>query len=394
MEFHFSDKAESFQPNIFKILNDKKKEMLDAGRKVYNLSVGTPDFKPDKHVMEVVSQAALDPENYKYALEDSQEMIDSVKRWYARRFDVSLEDNEILSVPGTQEGMAHIGLTICNEGDIVLVPNPGYPIFEVGPYLNGAKIEYYNLSKEHNFIPELDEIPEEIARKAKMMVVSYPLNPTCTCAPIEFYEKLVAFAKKYNILIINDNAYAEIIYDGRKGFSFLSVEGAIEVGIEFNSLSKSYNLTGLRISYALGNPQVIQKFKTIRSQFDYGASYLVQKAAIAALDGPQNILEINRKKYQDRRDALCGGFRRIGWNVPDSCGTMFVWAPLPSGYTSSEKFCIDLLKNTGVICTPGNSFGSLGEGYVRFALVHPVEIMNEVVEIIGNWLQKIQDRLD
>jgi len=393
MQFHFSDKAESFQPNIFKILNDKKKEMLDAGKKVYNLSVGTPDFEPDKHVMEVVSQAALIPENYKYALEDSQEMIDSVKRWYERRFNVELADDEIMSVAGTQEGMAHIGLTICNDGDIVLVPNPGYPIFEVGPYLNGAKIEYYNLNKEQNFIPDLDEIPEEIARKAKMMVVSYPLNPTCTCAPVEFYVKLVAFAKKYNILIINDNAYSEIIYDGGKGFSFLSVEGAMDVGIEFNSLSKSYNLTGLRISYALGNAQVIQKFKIIRSQFDYGISYLVQKAAIAALDGPQDILARNQKKYQDRRDALCGGFRKIGWNVPDSCGTMFVWAPLPSGYSSSEKFCMDLLENTGVICTPGNSFGSLGEGYVRFALVQPVETIQEFVEIIGNWMQKNQDRI-
>ena len=388
MQFHFSDKAESFQPNIFKILNDKKKEMLDAGKKVYNLSVGTPDFEPDKHVMEVVSQAALIPENYKYALEDSQEMINSVKRWYERRFNVELADDEIMSVAGTQEGMAHIGLAICNDGDIVLVPNPGYPIFEVGPYLNGAKIEYYNLNKEQNFIPDLDEIPEEIARKAKMMVVSYPLNPTCTCAPVEFYVKLVAFAKKYNILIINDNAYSEIIYDGGKGFSFLSVEGAMDVGIEFNSLSKSYNLTGLRISYALGNAQVIQKFKIIRSQFDYGISYLVQKAAIAALDGPQDILARNQKKYQDRRDALCGGFRKIGWNVPDSCGTMFVWAPLPSGYSSSEKFCMDLLENTGVICTPGNSFGSLGEGYVRFALVQPVETIQEFVEIIGNWMQK------
>ena len=393
MQFHFSDKAESFQPNIFKILNDKKKEMLDAGKKVYNLSVGTPDFEPDKHVMEVVSQAALIPENYKYALEDSQEMINSVKRWYERRFNVELADDEIMSVAGTQEGMAHIGLAICNDGDIVLVPNPGYPIFEVGPYLNGAKIEYYNLNKEQNFIPDLDEIPEEIARKAKMMVVSYPLNPTCTCAPVEFYVKLVAFAKKYNILIINDNAYSEIIYDGGKGFSFLSVEGAMDVGIEFNSLSKSYNLTGLRISYALGNAQVIQKFKIIRSQFDYGISYLVQKAAIAALDGPQDILARNQKKYQDRRDALCGGFRKIGWNVPDSCGTMFVWAPLPSGYSSSEKFCMDLLENTGVICTPGNSFGSLGEGYVRFALVQPVETIQEFVEIIGNWMQKNQDRI-
>lgn len=387
MRFVFSDKAESFKPNIFNVLNSKKNIMLEQGRKVYNLSVGTPDFKPAAHVMEAVSKAALEPANYKYSLGDTQEMLDAVKRWYARRFDVVLQDCEIMSVAGTQEGMAHISLTICNQGDIVLVPNPGYPIFEVGPYLSGAKVEYYNLNKDNNFIPDLEKIPEEIAKKAKMMVVSYPLNPTCTCAPIEFYEQLVAFANKYNILIVNDNAYSEIVYDGRESFSFLSVAGAKEIGVEFNSLSKSYNLTGLRISYLLGNEEVIKKFKIVRSQFDYGTSYIVQKAAIAALDGPQDIIEINRNEYQARRDALCGGLRSLGWNIPDSEGTMFAWAPIPSGYISSEKFCMDLLENTGVICTPGSSFGSLGEGYVRFALVEPVEFIQEAVKAAGEWLK-------
>lgn len=388
MKFVFSDKAESFKPNIFNILNEKKKELIEAGRKVYNLSVGTPDFEPDFHVMKAVSDAALDPENYKYSLGDSQELLDSVKRWYKRRYEVELTDTEIMSVAGTQEGMAHISLTICNEGDVVLVPDPGYPIFETGPYLNGAKVEHYRLNKDNDFIPDLGSISEETAKKAKMMVVSYPLNPTCTCAPKEFYEELVSFAKKYNILIVNDNAYSEILYDGREGFSFLSIEGAKEVGVEFNSLSKTYNLTGLRISFLLGNREVINKFSIIRSQFDYGTSLLIQKAAIAALDGPQDIVADNREKYERRRDALCGGLRSIGWNVPDSQGTMFVWAPIPDTYESSEKFCMDLLEYTGVICTPGSSFGRLGEGYVRFALVQSEEYIYEAVDAIGNWLKK------
>ena len=388
MEFNFSDKANRFKPNIFNILNERKADMQARGKRVYDLFVGTPDFKPEKHVMDVVVEASKDPENYKYSLGDTKELIDSVKKWYARRYDVNLESNEIMSVAGSQEGFAHVAMTVCNPGDLVLVPNPGYPVFEMGPYLNDAEIDYYELDKDNHFMPALDRISEEKAKKAKMMIVSYPLNPTCTCADRDFYVKLVEFAKKYNILIVHDNAYSEIIYDGREGISFLSVPGAKEVGIEFNSLSKTYNLTGLRISFAVGNAEVIKKFKTIRSQFDYGTSYIVQKAAIAALDGPQEGVKKQCLEYQKRRDALCGGLNSIGWEVPYSEGTMFVWAPVPKGFETSDDFCMQMLENTGVLCTPGSAFGNLGEGYVRFALVLPVETIKEAVELIGQWLKK------
>ena len=248
--------------------------------------------------------------------------------------------------------------------------------------LAGAKLEYYQLVEENNYLPDLDNFDEELAKKAKVMIVSFPANPVCKTAPDEFYVKLIAFAKKYNIIIIHDNAYSEIIFDGRQGTSFLKFEGAKDVGIEFNSLSKSYNLTGARISFALGNKEIISKFKNIRTQIDYGIFIPVQKAAIAALNGPQDILERNRLEYQKRRDALCGGLRKIGWNVPDSEGTMFAWGPLPKGYTNSEEFCMELLEKTGVICTPGSSFGSLGEGNVRFALVLPVEKIEELIDAI------------
>lgn len=386
MEFNFSDKANSFKPNIFNILNERKAKMIEKGHTVYDLFVGTPDFKPAQHVIDAVVEASKDALNYRYSLGDTKELKGAVQRWYDRRYGVALDEDEILSVAGTQEGFAHVALTVCNPGDLVLVPNPGYPVFEVGPYLNDAVIGYYELDKNNHYMPMLDRIDEETAKKAKMIIVSYPLNPTCTCADKKFYEELIEFAKKYNILVVHDNAYSEIEYDGRTGFSFLSIPGAKEVGIEFNSLSKTYNLTGIRISFALGNKEVIKKFKTIRSQFDYGTSYIVQKAAVAALDGPQEGVKKQCFEYQKRRDALCGGLNDIGWKVPYSEGTMFVWAPVPSGFKNSDDFCMQMLENTGVLCTPGSAFGSRGEGHVRFALVLDTDTIKKAVGLIGNWL--------
>ncbi len=386
MEFNFSDKANSFKPNIFNILNERKAKMIEKGHTVYDLFVGTPDFKPAQHVIDAVVEASKDALNYRYSLGDTKELKGAVQRWYDRRYGVALDEDEILSVAGTQEGFAHVALTVCNPGDLVLVPNPGYPVFEVGPYLNDAVIGYYELDKNNHYMPMLDRIDEETAKKAKMIIVSYPLNPTCTCADKKFYEELIEFAKKYNILVVHDNAYSEIEYDGRTGFSFLSIPGAKEVGIEFNSLSKTYNLTGIRISFALGNKEVIKKFKTIRSQFDYGTSYIVQKAAVAALDGPQEGVNKQCLEYQKRRDALCGGLNDIGWKVPYSEGTMFVWAPVPSGFKNSDDFCMQMLENTGVLCTPGSAFGSRGEGHVRFALVLDTDTIKKAVGLIGNWL--------
>ena len=322
------------------------------------------------------------PFNYTYALNDLPELTEAVQGWYERRYGVVLAPEEIASVNGSQEGIAHIAWTICDPGDIVLVPNPGYPIFSVGPELCGAKLACYDLLEENHYLPDLSAIPEELARKAKAMVVSYPLNPVCKTAPRSFYEELVRFAKRYNIIIIHDNAYSEIVYDGREGGSFLSVPGAKEVGIEFNSLSKSYCLTGARISFVMGNRQIVQKFKTLRSQIDYGIFRPVQLAGIAALNGPQDGVEWRRAEYQRRRDALCGGFRSVGWDVPDSEGSMFAWAPLPKGFTDSFRFCTELLEQTGLLCTPGVAFGSLGEGHVRFALVLPVEEIEKIVAAV------------
>ncbi len=366
---HFSTLINDFKPGIFGALNEKKEELLKEGRKVYNLSVGTPDFEPPLHVMKAMEEACKDPNNYKYSLADMPELLEAVQYRYEKRFGVHVEKDEIMSVYGSQEAMAHIGMVFCDPDNVILVPNPGYPMFEMSGILAKANVEYYTIEEENGYLPDLDSIPEEVLKKTKYMIVSYPLNPVCVCAPDEFYEKLIAFAKKNEIVILHDNAYSDITYGDKPGKSFLSFEGAKDVGVEFYSLSKSYNLTGARISFVVGNKEIISKFRLLRSQIDYGIFYPVQYAAIAALIGPDDFIEEQRRQYASRNKTLCGGLRRIGWDVRDSQGTMFVWAKIPEGYASSVDFCMKLMERTGVIVTPGSAFGSNGEGYVRMALV-------------------------
>lgn len=377
-----AERLSHFQMGIFAALDEKKEELLKSGKKVYNLSVGTPDFEPAPHIVKAMVEASKDPKNYIYSLRDYPELLEAVQRYYKRRFQVAIETDEITSVHGTQEGIGHIGMALLNKGEYAILPNPGYPIFEAGAYLGDGSLYFYSLKAENGFLPDFNEIPEEIARKAKLMVLSYPYNPVCSVADDSVYEKAIEFAKKYDILIIHDNAYSDIIYDGKRGKSFLSYEGAKEVGVEFFSLSKSFNVTGLRISFLIGKKEVVDAMKLLRSQIDFGMPLMIQKAAIAALDGPLDMVEKQCREYEKRRDSLCGGFRQIGWDVPDSQGTMFVWAPIPDQFSSSEQFCMKLMEQTGVICTPGNSFGSLGEGYVRFALVLPPEKLKEVVQVV------------
>lgn len=379
----FVKQGDEVSPNIFNQLEEKRREMTARGMDVINLSVGTPDFKPDEHVMRALQQAAADPESYKYTLGDLPELTSAVQRWYARRYGVELEPEQIQSVSGSQEGIAHICFPFLKPGDLVLCPDPGYPIFTFGPMMAGAEIGLFPLLAENNYLIDFDSIPDETADRAKIMVVSYPFNPLGCTAPREFYEKLVAFAKKHDIIIVHDNAYSDLVMDGGRGLSFLSIEGAMDVGIEMNSLSKTYNLTGMRVSFAVGNKEIISKFRAFRSQIDYGMFRPVQLAAAAALDGPQDIVERNRSGYQERRDVLCGGLRKAGWNVPDSQATMFVWAKLPDGFADSTEFVMQLLERAGVLCVPGDSFGEHGRGYVRFALTAAPERLQEAVNRIA-----------
>lgn len=383
MYTQFSNRMDHFQPGIFNVLDNKKNERIRSGKTVYNLSVGTPDFSPEPHILQAMTQAVQNPENYRYSLGDLPELLQAVQNWYRRRYQVELSADEVMSVYGSQEGLTHIALTMCNPGDVVLVPDPGYPIFGIGPQLCGADVRTYALKAEQNYLPDLNNIPESTARACKMMVVSYPANPVGKTAPRSFYLDLVSFAEKYNIVIVHDNAYSDIIFDGREGISFLSIPGAKDVGIEFNSLSKTYNLTGARISFAVGNREIIRQFRTLRSQIDYGIFIPIQRAAIAALNGPQECVARQKAAYQQRRDILCHGLRNIGWNVPDSEGSMFVWAPVPERWNKNDvKFCFDLLEETGVILTPGSAFGREGNGYVRMALVLPSEDLESIINII------------
>ena len=383
MDFRFSEKSNSIEGGIFNILNEKKKDLLNKGIKVFNFSIGTPDFQPASHIMEAMQEACKNPQNYKYAIDDKPELLQAMISYYKNRFDVTLDENEIMTVYGSQEGMAHLGWALCDPGDTVLVPNPGYPIFSIGPMFCDARIVEYPIYPEDNYMLKFENIPEEIAKKAKLIVVSYPLNPVCAVADDAFYKELIAFAKKYNIIVLHDNAYADIVYGGRVGKSFLEYEGAKEVGVEFYSLSKTYNMTGMRISFTVGNAEIISQFKKVRSQIDYGIFPAIQLAAVAALTGPQDMVKEQCAEYERRNKALCGGLRSVGWNVPDSQGSMFVWAKIPEGYDSSEDFVLELMEKSGVIVVPGTAFGSLGEGYVRFALVYPVEVIKDAVKAIA-----------
>ena len=383
MTIQQANRLDHFETGIFAALNEEKDRLLKEGRKLYNLFIGTPDFTPAPHVVDALVEAAKDPENWKYALTESPALLDAVCGYYQRRFGVTITPDIITAVSGTQEGMGHLGLALCNQDDVVLLPDPGYPVFEVGAYFGEATVHYYPLLKEHGFMPRLDLLDEEILQKTKYMVVSYPSNPVGAAAPKEVYEQLIAYAKRYDFILINDNAYSDILFDGREGFSFLSLDGAMDVGAEFFSLSKSFNVTGARISFLIGNKAIIDAMKLLRSQYDFGMFTPIQHAAVAALNGPLDAVKKQCADYQARRDALCGGLRAYGWDIPDSDGTMFVWAPLPDGFTSSKAFCQELVSETGVLCTPGVAFGPSGEGYVRFALVLPPEQLREVADIIG-----------
>ena len=380
----FSKRMKLFGDEIFAALNDKKVALEAQGRTIYNLSVGTPDFAPAPHIRQALLDAAADPENWKYSLRDIPEMLQAVCSYYKRRFGVDITPGQVASCNGSQEGCGHIGMVLCDEGDTVLLPNPCYPVFIAGAKLAGAVPFYYPLVKEHGFLPYVKGIPEDVARRAKYMIVSLPANPVGSVGTPALYEELVAFAKKYDILLIHDNAYSDIIFDGAEGHSLFNTPGAMDVGVEFFSLSKSFDVTGARISFLVGRPDVVAAFRRLRGQIDFGMFLPIQKAAIAALTGPLDMVRDQCAVYQQRRDALCGGLRSIGWDVPDSHGSMFVWAPIPAKYASSMDFCMDLVEKSGVLCTPGSSFGPAGEGYVRFALTMPAERLAQAVQAIAD----------
>ena len=378
-----SQRLDRFGAEVFASLNNKLLALKAQGKTIYNMSVGTPDFKPYDHVVEALTQAAQDPEMWKYALRDLPELKQAVCDYYERRFGVSgITPSMVQSCNGTQEGVGHLGLALLDPGDTILVPDPCYPVFEAGAKIADAKLEYYPLVAEHNYLPYVAGIDPEVADRAKYMIVSLPANPVGSVGTPEIYEEIIAFAREHDLLIVHDNAYSDIVFDGEPGGSFLQYPGALEVGVEFFSLSKSFNVTGARIGFLVGREDVVSAFAKLRSQIDFGMFFPIQKAAIACLNGPRDEVEAQPLKYQERRDALCDGLEDLGWERPNAHGSMFVWAKLPGGRTDSMAFCEELMEKAGVVVTPGASFGPSGEGHVRMALVLPPDQIALAVEAI------------
>lgn len=378
-----SQRLDRFGAEVFASLNNKLLALKAQSKTIYNMSVGTPDFKPYDHVVEALTQAAQDPEMWKYALRDLPELKQAVCDYYERRFGVSgITPSMVQSCNGTQEGVGHLGLALLDPGDTILVPDPCYPVFEAGAKIADAKLEYYPLVAEHNYLPYVAGIDPEVADRAKYMIVSLPANPVGSVGTPEIYEEIITFAREHDLLIVHDNAYSDIVFDGEPGGSFLQYPGALEVGVEFFSLSKSFNVTGARIGFLVGREDVVSAFAKLRSQIDFGMFFPIQKAAIACLNGPRDEVEAQRLKYQERRDALCDGLEGLGWERPNAHGSMFVWAKLPGGRTDSMAFCEELMEKAGVVVTPGASFGPSGEGHVRMALVLPPDRIALAVEAI------------
>ena len=379
-----SKRLDLFGAEVFAALNEKRRELEAAGRTVYDLSVGTPDFKPSPHLMRALQESAADTDNWKYSLHDKDELLDAVGSYYADRYGVDgIGRDQVMSCRGTQEGMLWAISALVDAGDTVLVPDLCYPVFQNATLLAGARCAYYPLTAEHDFLPYVDGIDPEVADAAKAMIVSLPANPVGSVGTPEVYERIIEFAREHDLVVIHDNAYSDIIFDGPAGGSFLSYPGAAEVGVEFLSLSKSFNVTGMRLSFLVGRPDIVAAAKRLRGQVDFGMFYPEQDVAIAALTGPREQVEEQRMLYQERRDALCDGLESIGWDRPNAHGSMFVWAPLPGGRMDSMDFALELMEKTGVIVTPGASFGPSGEGFFRMALVMPPDRLREAVAAIA-----------
>ncbi|MEH6946951.1 LL-diaminopimelate aminotransferase [Bacillus sp. JJ634] len=388
MQFTASEKVAQLTTGVFMEVAGRKQEALQKGKDVIDLSVGSPDLPPPSFVIDTLIEYAQDTSKYGYTLKGITEFHDAVCYFYRNRYGVELDaEKEVLQLMGSQDGLAHLATAIINPGDYVLVPDPGYPIYEASVSLAEGTIYPMPLTAENQFLPQLNQIPEDVLKKTKMMIISYPGNPVTALANEEFFKEVIEFAKKHQILVVHDFAYSELIFDHHPQISFMSIPGAKEVGIEFNSLSKTFNMAGCRIGYVVGNKEALNILATLKSHIDYGIFYPIQKAAEKALMADSAILSEQVKEYEARRDALLSGLAKAGWEVPKSAATMFVWAKIPAGWKSRE-FAYELIDKAGVAVVPGDAFGKEGEGYVRMALVQPAERLREAAKRIQEFLQK------
>ncbi len=362
-------RVEKLPPYLFVEINKKIAEKKANGEDVVSFAIGDPDIPTPPHIIDRLCEAAHKPENHRYPeSEGLPELRKTIADWYQERFGVSLNpDTEVLPLLGSKEGIGHMAFCFVDAGDTVLVPDPGYPVYSVGTILAGGRPYYMPLLARNDFLPELSRIPENVLNKTTLMWVNYPNNPTAAVADIEFFKQVVAFASQNNIMVCHDGPYSEVAYDGYRPVSFLQADGAREVGVEFHSLSKSYNMTGWRIGMAVGNPIMIDALKRLKSNLDSGIPQAIQYAAIEALTGPQDCIDEHNAIYQRRRDLVVDVLNKMGLEARPPLASLYVWAKIPTGYTSLE-FANDLLEQVGVVVTPGNGYGKNGEGYIRLSL--------------------------
>jgi LL-diaminopimelate aminotransferase len=379
--FKLSKKVQSLPPYLFLEIDKAKRQAAKEGRDIIDLGIGDPDQPTPKFIIEALSKASQDPANHRYALDQGMPVLRrAIQGWYKRRFNVELDpDTEILPLIGSKEGIAHFPLAFLNPGDISLVPDPCYPPYKGGTILAGGSPYIMPLLESNNFLPDLKRIPFLARKKAKMIFVNYPNNPTNACANDDFYRGLIEFAAKNNIIIVSDLAYSEMAYDGYKASSLLEFPGSRDTVIEFHSLSKTYNMTGWRVGWACGNRQLVSALAKVKSNIDSGIFSAIQLAGVAAIEGPQDYIKSMCDIYQERRDILVDGLVSLGWSPIKPKATFYVWIKTPAK-TDSISFAARLLKQANIVATPGVGFGKYGEGYIRMALTVPKERIKEALE--------------
>jgi len=378
-----SDRIKKLPPYLFAEIDRLREDVRKKGIDIIDLGVGDPDLPTSNNIINRLKKASEHPKNHRYpSYYGLIEFRSTVAEWYKRRFNVSLDpESEVITLIGSKEGIAHIPLAFVNPGDIVLVPDPGYPVYNVATLFAGDKPYFIPLLKSNGFLPDIKNIPEKIAKSARMMFLNYPNNPTSAIANREFFEEIVEFALKYNIIVCHDAAYSEIYYGKNPPISFLEIDGAKEVGIEFHSLSKTYNMTGFRIGFAMGNRDVIEGLGKVKTNIDSGIFQAIQYAGIEALSGDQSHVENIRRIYKERRDILIKGLRDIGFDIYFPEATFYVWINVPPDY-DSKSFSSHLLSQVGIVTTPGIGFGKYGEGYIRIALTVDKERIKEGINRI------------
>lgn len=377
----YAERIRTLPPYLFAAIDEMKQQAIARGVDIINLGIGDPDLPTPDPILERMQQAVADPQHHQYP--SSSGMLSfraAVAGWYKRRFNVTVDPkSEVVTLIGSKEGIGHVPMAFIDPGDVVLVPSPGYPVYPVSASFAGGMAHEMPLLKQNGFLPDLDAIPPNVARKAKLMFLNSPNNPTSVIADAAFFSRVIAFAKEHHVIVCHDAAYSEIFYDGLRPASFLEAEGAMDVGIEFHSLSKTFNMTGWRIGFAVGHAEVIAGLSQIKSNMDSGQFQAVQEAGITALESDDRLTAGLRVIYQERRDVLVAGLRNLGLEFDVPAATFYVWIEVPKGYTSAS-FTAHLLEKAGIVTTPGNGFGSPGEGYIRMALTTTKERLAEAVD--------------